>query len=323
MSEVELKLKSKNRKVWLVGILWMIVSGILFYFITSFVIEYKFPTLSLTYLTLFLLTFVVFTLTGVSLKAPMLSWRNAIIFPFGILITALLNETAPRWGYSNNVFSFYFSIFLFLLILYFFTGLAAVGITRLCVGYDLIPGFRGKIHGYTFSRQIDDASTLLEKLLYPFNIEKFRLYSRSKEWALFGFKLWPNRFLVYCKHYDERLLQMVFFGYRLSSDTVVQAEDESTESFFAALDGIVERWKEQGFIEEATIQIEPESSEEAKAHLLDMCINPVRFGIKIPSREYLIGILKALPKDHPYIFAFISTIAGTILATLVLKLLGY
>jgi hypothetical protein len=323
MLEVELKLKSKNRKVWLVGILWMLVSGILFYFITGFVVEYKFPTLSLTYLTLFLLTFVVFTLTGVSLKAPMLSWRNAVVFPFGIVIAVIFNEVAPRWTYPKDALSFAMGHFFFSLILYVFTGLLAVMFVRLCVGYEVAPQFQGKIHSYVFSCQIDDTPLLLEKLLIHFNIEKLRIYSRAEEWSLLGFRKWPNRFLVYCQRYNGKLTEVNFVAYRLSNDMVVEVENGNVETFFAALDGIVRRWKEQGLMEEAIPKSKPEFIKEARKHLLDKYINPIKFQVRIPPRKYLIEILKSLPKKHPYIFAFISTIVGTVLATLILKFLGY
>lgn len=317
MPEVELMLKTKNRKVWLVGFLWMIISGIIFYFILGFVRVNNVPAIGLTYLILFLLTFVVLTVTGVVLKSPMLSWRNSLVFPFGIVISVLLNAIAPQWSYLQDTIGFAIGNFLLLLVLYFLAGLFAFPLVRICTGYEVAPQFEGKAHSFIFSCQ-EDIPSLLKELFSPFDIS-INIYP-EKNYALFEFtKKRLHRFLAYWQRRNEVLTELDLLAYRISRDIIIDEENGELETFFAALDGIVNKWKEQG--KEIAPEPNPKFIENARDLLLIKYTTPIKFEINFSRIKLFVETWKDFPKKHPYAFSTILTILSALLSALITKTL--
>jgi len=326
MSEIELKLKSKSRKVWLTGILWMIVSGIIFYLILGFASVDKGPALSLTYLLLFFLTLVVLTFTGIVFKTLKLLWRNTLVFPFGIVIAIILNEIVKKWGYlEGNVVGFAIAHFILLFSLHLITCLFAIPFVRLCTGYEVASQFRGKVHSYVFSSQTSKDLPLLEELFSPFNIS-LSTYLSEKDYAVLGFDKGGNSFLVYYQRRNETLTEFDLIAYRVSKDILIEAENENLETFFAALDGIVAKWKEQGKVREPASRSNPMFVEQARNYLLTRYTNPIKFEIGFHRIKLYLSMMKGFPKNHPNAFSIglviVSALLGAIVTVIVTKLLG-
>jgi hypothetical protein len=321
MSEVELKLISKNRKAWLAGILWMIISGVIFYLVLGFAQVDGTPAINLAILIILFLTVAIVILSGTILKSPWLLWRNVFVFPFSIIIPVILNEITPRWGYPQGVVSFAIGTFLLLCVLYMAACIVATPVIRLCIGYEVAAQFQGKVHSYVFSCQLSDVPSLLKEQLSLFDIS-LTTYVSQENYVVLGFRKGPHYFLVYCQRSNEVLTELDLIVYRISRDIIIEAENGDVETFFAALDGIVAKWKEQGKIKEARSESNPKFIEQTRNYLLAKYATPVKFEIKFSRVRLYLTAMKSFPKDHPYAFSVGLAVGSAIIGAVITKLLG-
>lgn len=319
-AEIELTLKSKKRKVRIIGVLWTIVAGLIFYFVYGFARTGGVPSYELTLVVVFLSTVVVLAVTGIALKSPFLIWHNFWIFPFGILIPIGLNWMTPRWIYSQDGVGFGIGFWFLLLVVYFSACFLSTPIVRLCTGYDVTPQFQGKTYSYVFPCQISQVQSRLEELLSHFDIS-LDAYSVNKDQLVFGFIKEPNRFLVYCQGKDKDLIEVDFVPYAMSEDTLVEPINGKVETFLAAIDGIFRKWKEDMRLE-VTSDHNPKWVNQAKRQLMTKYTTPIKFGITFSRTKSYLTKMTAIPRTYPHAFEIGLVLLGAIVGAIATKLLS-
>lgn len=172
-----------------------------------------------------------------------------------------------------------------------------------------------------FSCQEKDIFSLLEELFRPFNIS-ITTYSNEKNYALFDFIKGRHHFLAHWQRRNEVLIELNLLAYRISKDVIIDVENGDLEIFFAALDGIMNKWKQQGKIKEvAAPEPNPKFVKNTKDILLTKYVAPIKFEINFSRIKFLFGTLKDFPKNHPYAFTTILTILSALLSALITKTL--
>lgn len=287
-SETIVKLKNKIRRkniaVWLVGLLWMLLSGVFFY-----LCYFEINPLGI-YVILAVVAFTIHVGVGFTLKAPRLLIRNAGVYPFGIIVAQILNEISSRWIYTeeSTFISFGLGTWVALFIVYSIGSILGFFLLRLVIGYETIEG--NPIVSYSF--YLKSAKVDVVKSLSSF----IRLFENShlsiikeKELTWMQFKISPNRYAIAFAPRSGNATEVNLCSYQMRKDVLFGPEKLLADTTVSVINGILSTWKKQGLIDEWRMEDTPKHSEMVKDVLLRIYVNPAKIPLKIPSTQQAIG----------------------------------
>jgi len=312
-SRIERRLAFKNRMIWIVGILWAIILGIAFYFL------FMLGGPAITYLTLISFTFAIGLLSGICLKTPKLIVRNSFVFPFGLVITAIFNQVSPKWviGDTGALVGFYLGNFVLLALLCYLILFIASGIALLVVGFELMPEDPLTVDSYRIKTKLEDPPNLLRKALAYLGVKPTKL-SRSKETTSMGFRKDSNEYAVFFSPSDQGTTEADFVVFRVKNDTLIKADENEKDIFFAALNGIMKVYSKTT---EWSTENTPRHDKTSRNTVLDYA-SPMKLELVLPSQELIKQRTFSWLKENKKviiigIFTFIAGVAMQIIATLI------
>lgn len=317
--KLEYRIRYKNRVVWLVGLSWIIFSGILFYLFYTAV-----NTLGL-YIILSLITFVMHVSIGLTLKTPNLLIRNIAIYPFGIVVAQILNEISTRWIYAEiTPVSFGLWNWMALFFCYIFSLGASSSLLRLTIGYETTSQNPINSQSYYLKSTKEDAIELLKNFINRLfrNISPKIVKENELTWMKFDIK--PNNYAIAFVSKNENEAEVNLLTCQIRSDILCEADKEETEIIVSIINALFTTWKKQEYIDEWRTENAPKYSEDLKEALLKTYISPTKIPLKTPPMQEIKRNSKDwIKRNKKGIGIFVLGIISTLIASFITRLLGW
>ena len=283
--ELENRIRRKNVAVWLVGLLWILLSGVFFY-LCYFSIDILGIVTILT-----IVAFAIHVSVGFTLKTPALLIRNMAVYPFGIVVAQILNEASPKWNYSEwaNPVNFSVAYWFGFLILYMMSSILAFFLLRSVTGYETTQ--RNPIVSYSFrlgSTKEDIIVGYLKNFIRLFENAKPKII-KEKELTWMKFQILPNSYAIAFAPRNGKMCEVNLCSYQMRSDILCEPMKEEAEIIASVVNGIFTALKKQGAIDDWRTENTPKYSEIAKDALLRTYANPAKIPLKIPSIQQTVG----------------------------------
>lgn len=318
VEQLENRIRYKNRAVWLIGLSWVIISGLLFY-----LLYFNINALGL-FIILSLITFVINLTMGFALKAPKLLIRNVPIYPFGIVVALVLNEISPRWIHAPYTqFGFGISYWFGLCLFYLFVSVVSYFLLRLAIGYETT--LQNPISSYSFYLKPteEDAIVLLQDFISLFVNVSPRIFKEDElTWLKFDMKL--NKYAIAFTPKSENGVEVNIFACKMQRDIVCEADREEADIIISVINSVYSTWKKQGYIDEWRAENLPEHSEALSDTFLKTYTTPAKIPFKVPPIKQLrYSMIEWLKRNKKEIIIMILTaIVSPLIIYFVTRLIG-
>lgn len=276
--KLERKVRYKKIGVWIVGLSWTMLSGIIFYLCYRTINDFGLYTI------LSLITFVTHIIVGFALKTPRLLVRNAFLYPFGTIVAQILNEISLRWNYSieTTITDFGVSNWIILLCFHVPPSLLAFVLLRFMTGYEVVPPNPISSYSYYLKSSEENPIQLLKSYISLFENASPKIF-REKELTWLTFWIDPNDYAIAFIPKNKNEYEVNLLAYRLRSDTLCEADKDEADTAVSIINALFVTWKEQELIDEWQIENAPKRSEEMKETFVKEYISGTRTPFGIPS----------------------------------------
>jgi len=268
------KIKTKKRDMSLIGLVWMLVSGVIFYLL------YSGNNFLVVMAILSILAFVIDIGSARVLKAPTLVIRNFVIFAFGIVVAQVLNMIFQRWNYSIQgsdspvmlaVFGLVHGILLGAI--YLVASIVAVMFSRYFVGYEALS--KNPVSSHSFHIETAEGKTVSSFEAAVHRLSKDSPTTRQRNGLTWlEFRISPNDYSVVFADADGKNSEVNIYAYRTQSDIVCEADKIETETVVSMINACLEVSRNEGNILDWRIENEPKHSDELKSVLFDELVSP-------------------------------------------------
>jgi hypothetical protein len=269
MDPLERRVREKNLAVWLFGFVWLILSGVGFYLL--------YPVINLlgVFMILGVTTIVVDIIAGRVTKARGLMLRNAVVYPFGVVIAVSLNCISRLWFYVEGTTLQGFAImnYIFLGAIYIIAYSVSMAVLKRTTEYETSSQNPIGTNSFYVKSTKKNAAQLLQDIVEKTTgVLTPEIAGKEDTWL--RFHLEPNEYAVAFVPISGDEFEVDIFSWRDRNDILCEADDQESDLVIAMIDGVFATRRNQGHIEEWRTEKTPKYAGQLEQRLFDVLVLP-------------------------------------------------
>jgi len=317
---LETRIAQKNRLCWVLVFFWVIVIGILFYAL------YTWMDLTGAFIITILLTLVYTTIGELATKTIRIFWwRGVLVFPLASVVVHILDNFSPsltsgavdpNWFYSAIL------LYVLLFMFWFFGVSAGTLITRLVRGYEAFSK-EPVVVSYSMKGETEDITALLEGFLKSLNIEFNTIVRRAQK--NMNFYNGSNEYFLFPQPVNNDSVEVNFVALRWKRETIIEPNNEDLSIFLVYFESFLNKQKEEGKLVEWTSDFKPKYAKSRKIGVWKDYTSPLQIREKLALRGLISQRLIAVIRTHKkgiitFILGVFTVVIGELLIRYVIQL---